>query len=793
MKPANIINKKNRKFVISNWITLGILTVVLVGVSIPSVVFGAECTPAELAAGGRNQTFSATGASTVACVMPTQPGQNSSVAGVAVDYLVSPLFQGIARLLMGFSSLILMLSGLIFDKVIDFSIVKMATNIGDPNGVGGSITVAWATLRDVANICFIFVLLYAAFKAMFELNFGSIGKTIKDIIIVALLINFSLFFSKVVIDASNIVADGFYKSIASNTATLDASGNRVEGKFSGISAGYMNMLGMQTFYSANVLDNPNLKDPVQILIIGIMTSVFMLIAAVIFLIAGIMFAARFIILIFLMILSPLAAIAFIFPSPGIKKHFDEWWNALVAQSFFAPLYFALTWVVFKLGTSLVKINPATGPWTELTTNPQSAMALIVNYVLIIGFSIAALVFAKKMASSTYGFKEISGGIGTVAIGGAALAGRTVIGRGSSLISETQREKWSKSATGRAGLWLANKGGKASYDARGLADTKLGKTIGASDVMGIAGKAGGVGGFVKAVEDKAKEKAKYAKGVYGQTDTEKEAFEKAKKDEEAEIRAGRATVANQTKSEADRAENERRRDLNDKLKPYTENQENIKREKQEKERELDVVRRSGDVARTEMVRKELDSINTRLSNEIKLKEEAKKEIEENDEIYKKLAEVANDKKDVAKEAEKRKNKKEIDDEEYSESTQKMKKAGEERQKAYAEKTRSGSPVSTSSGAIVGGVLGGLAGPIGSVIGAGIGAGIGKYAGGKMPEKFNWAGNKAAAREIMKQAKGKSPNEKAADLLKEMKEAEDKAKGGGGGTPTPPPPPPPPTTT
>src|SRR3990167_8654720 len=124
MKPANIINKKNRKFVISNWITLGILTVVLVGVSIPSVVFGAECTPAELAAGGRNQTFSATGASTVACVMPTQPGQNSSVAGVAVDYLVSPLFQGIARLLMGFSSLILMLSGLIFYKVIDFFYCK---------------------------------------------------------------------------------------------------------------------------------------------------------------------------------------------------------------------------------------------------------------------------------------------------------------------------------------------------------------------------------------------------------------------------------------------------------------------------------------------------------------------------------------------------------------------------------------------------------------------------------------------------------------------------------------------
>src|SRR3989344_440286 len=102
MKPANIINKKNRKFVISNWITLGILTVVLVGVSIPSVVFGAECTPAELAAGGRNQTFSATGASTVACVMPTQPGQNSSVAGGGGCFFFSPPFFCISRIFVGF-------------------------------------------------------------------------------------------------------------------------------------------------------------------------------------------------------------------------------------------------------------------------------------------------------------------------------------------------------------------------------------------------------------------------------------------------------------------------------------------------------------------------------------------------------------------------------------------------------------------------------------------------------------------------------------------------------------------
>ena len=55
----------------------------------------------------------------------------------------------------------------------------MGKNLGDSSGIGGSITMAWATLRDIANMCFIFVLLYAAFKTMFDANFGNFQTTIK--------------------------------------------------------------------------------------------------------------------------------------------------------------------------------------------------------------------------------------------------------------------------------------------------------------------------------------------------------------------------------------------------------------------------------------------------------------------------------------------------------------------------------------------------------------------------------------------------------------------------------------
>lgn len=131
-------NKKLNKF-----LTLGILIIVLAGIFVPThVVHAAWYNP-------------------------------FSWIGDVVD----DLFKGIALLLMGLSSLVLMLCGWLFGTVIQYTIVDMAKHIGNSPGIGDSITTAWATLRDIANMCFIFVLLYAAFRTMFDSNFGNFGTT----------------------------------------------------------------------------------------------------------------------------------------------------------------------------------------------------------------------------------------------------------------------------------------------------------------------------------------------------------------------------------------------------------------------------------------------------------------------------------------------------------------------------------------------------------------------------------------------------------------------------------------
>ncbi|MEK7175534.1 MAG: hypothetical protein AAB693_01890 [Patescibacteria group bacterium] len=70
----------------------------------------------------------------------------------------------------------------------------------------------WSVIRDFANIGFILVLIYAAFQTVLGIDHGG-KKLIANVVIMALLVNFSLFFTKIIIDPANILAKLFYNTI----------------------------------------------------------------------------------------------------------------------------------------------------------------------------------------------------------------------------------------------------------------------------------------------------------------------------------------------------------------------------------------------------------------------------------------------------------------------------------------------------------------------------------------------------------------------------------------------------
>lgn len=474
----------------------------------------------------------------------------SNVASAASDFLVTPIFTFIGWLLMGLSAAVLSLSGFFFDHAVQETILKMATRINtNEAGIGVSIDDAWKTLRDIANMFFILVLLFTAFKAMFELSTGNVGKTILNIIIVALLINFSLFFTKVVIDASNVVAVGFYNSIVSSSrSAAPATEGTQEVTQASISSGYMRLLGLQSWFDAGRISDTKKLTADKILITGVFSSIFMLVTAVILFIMAIMLVARWVILVFLMILSPVAFIALIIP--GMSGQFEKWKNALIDQSFFAPLFFAMTWVTFRVAAGL-RLNGNglgdTSVWYKvgIDTPQTDTVGLIFNYFIIMGFAVASLIFAKQMASKTAYFTSITGTIGAGVAGASSWGLRTTVGRaGNSLANKMQSAKASNNfATRNAARFLSytgEKAAKSSFDIRNAAiptsvvgdairgtigRTSVGKKLGLNDVniqsIDVGNKIGG--GLVGTADKKgyAERKAESDKRV-----GEREAKEKA---------------------------------------------------------------------------------------------------------------------------------------------------------------------------------------------------------------------------------------------------------------------------
>src|SRR3989344_418757 len=407
----------------------------------------------------------------------------------------------VAVAILKLASYLTYLSGTVLNYIVQYTVVDMKLHIEEANAVNN----AWGVIRDVANMGFIFVLLYAAIQTI--LGIGSdTKKLIVNIIVVAILINFSLFFTKLVIDASNVLAITFYDAIAPGALSSDAS--------IGLSTSLMQPLGVQSIWKiAKSFEGE------QLLTIGIMGTIVSLIAAFIFFAVAIMFVIRFVVLIFVLILSPIAFMAFVLPQ--LKKHADQWKDALIGQAFFAPIYFLLTWIVIVVARGMPMNIDGTGKWVNIFVGadgsaqggPPSAtdIGLIVNFIIIIAMLITSLVIAKEWSGKAGGGVSKLTGWAMGAAGGATMGmagrvGRNTLGAAASRLSQSEGlQRWAgRSMIGQTVFKGVGKTAKSSFDLRA---TKLGGIPGLSD----AGQAQ-QGGYEGTLQKKIEKKDKFAQSL-----------------------------------------------------------------------------------------------------------------------------------------------------------------------------------------------------------------------------------------------------------------------------------------
>lgn len=389
------------------------------------------------------------------------------------------------------ASLLTYLSGIILNYVVWYTVVTMKDNMSN----AGAIDASWKVIRDICNIAFIFILLYASIETIL-----GVGKNVKDlivrIIVVAVLINFSLFFTKFVIDVSNLMAMTFYDAIAPGALSASFS--------TGLSNSLMESLKINTIWETLGFSGTDL------LVVGVMGTIVTLIAAFVFFAISLLLIIRFVVLIFVLILSPIAFIAYILPQA--EKYREQWKDALIGQAFFAPIYFMLTWVVILLSRNLFTTTNGSMASAIIgvnkngtTTHDPSSIGILVNFMMLITLLITSLVIAKEWANKVPGGMSkltnwATATAGSTTLGIAGRFGRGTIGRAGQAIAENEwlKDKAPNNMVARLGLAASRKTAGASFDVR---------SAGWASQLD-AGK-GQKGGFSKDMDEKIKAEKKFA--------------------------------------------------------------------------------------------------------------------------------------------------------------------------------------------------------------------------------------------------------------------------------------------
>lgn len=401
------------------------------------------------------------------------------------------------------------------------------------------ISTAWGVVRDLSNIFFILILLYIAIKIILDIGGSEAKKMIVRVIIMALLINFSMFMTQVIIDSSNILALVFYNKI--NTVDKKSANPNLAASLIDTATGYKDLAGGLTqsfnpvyklpsefFTDAGIIKipgRPPITGPVSLgTLIGItvIAGAIMLFAAYALFISALSFLGRLIELFVLIIFSPFAFMSWSLPYlEGIDYlGWKSWLSRLLKTAFMAPVFmFFLYFIFLLLGKDMFTDSLKNGKGTVNTL-----LSIIIPALVILLLLIKATSFAKKGAGQ-FGEAMIKGGtmVGGLALGaatgGAAFALRAGIGGAGGYTANKLASGANKFGTTRFGNAIgANKlasgltsigaaAQRSSFDVRG---TGLGKAF--SSATGLKLGEAQKGGIEQARKDKVEKRMKRADGL-----------------------------------------------------------------------------------------------------------------------------------------------------------------------------------------------------------------------------------------------------------------------------------------
>lgn len=313
----------------------------------PSQVPGSQTVPANTASPVSNQT-------------PSSQAVTTSTTESGSSILSSSIFKGLMSIAGKFLSftvfainyIIGFIGGVLF--ALGGLLLQLALELNARIILNPIVQVGWVIARDFANLGFVVAILAIAFATMLRLETYGTKKMLANLIIVALLVNFSLTIAGVFIDGTNLISNFFIKQI-----TPSGTGGLVE--FSENLASVFQLQKLQEVADITQMPEFNSLQEFSASTLGLIASIFFVAlftiigAIVMLMIAGLMLV-RYVALSILLIIMPLALITFLFPS--LKDNWGKWFSKFTDWLVFLPI------TLFFLYLTILAV-------TNFRTNPNS--------------------------------------------------------------------------------------------------------------------------------------------------------------------------------------------------------------------------------------------------------------------------------------------------------------------------------------------------------------------------------------------------------------------------------------
>jgi len=341
------------------------------------------------------------------------------------------------------TSYLFALAGTFFDYTFAYS-------VNDTSYRSAFVVQGWGLVRDFCNMFFIFVMLYIAISTILNVHGFKTKETIINVVIIGLFINFSLFATQVIIDASNITARVFYNSDAIKITVKGQSDNTFANATDGgtivakegeggiislsealvnkinpqniiINAGKANDIQKTTTSDSSVVktensatDNKNNMTAGTFILIVFLAVAVNVVGIIVFMSVGLIFVTRVIGLWLAMILAPLAFFTYIIPSWADTKiiGWKHWWSDTIKLAFLAPVFIFFMYIILKFLQANLIADPV---------NATTGLSFFVATIIPFAFIMILMMKAKSLAS------DMSGEMGQKITGGVAAAGGMMLG------------------------------------------------------------------------------------------------------------------------------------------------------------------------------------------------------------------------------------------------------------------------------------------------------------------------------------------------------------------------------